>query len=70
MIRKDISVGDDPVMAMRDIVADTFVFYVDGRSVSFPAREVPFTLTYAETRGRLYRCADKALILKHENLTQ
>lgn len=66
MIREDISVGSDPILAMYDISTGEFIFSVDGRSVKFDMRSVPFTLVCAELNGGMRRCADKALILKHE----
>lgn len=56
---QDVSKGIDPVQGHYDILADRFWFRVDGRQVWFDSRRLPFTM--------LNRCADKALILKHEN---
>lgn len=72
-IRLDISKGIDPIPMFSDIRTDEHYFRIDGIEYIFKTT-LPFTLkeahwvnAFGKLSSKKWRCADKALVLKHKD---
>lgn len=61
----DISHGVEPIKAAYDIRKDAVLFNLDGKTVEFDYRDLPFSLKPMVVSGLPCQCADRELILKH-----